>query len=102
VVIGEITKLFLTPDCRIDALEVKLRKATAERLRTRHSLLHPATIEIPAQSIQSIGDTVIMSAAFEDLRAPEPAPARAEGEPAPARPTRTETLTSPAPTPTRR
>jgi sporulation protein YlmC with PRC-barrel domain len=107
-VIGEITKLFLTGDCQVDAVEVKLRKATAERLRTRHSLLHSATVEIPAHSIQSIGDTVILSVPIEELQreAPsemegpraepetQPRPAELAGQP---RPTRSGTFTSPAP-----
>ena len=67
--IGELHRLFFHGDqFSIDAIEIKVRKEAAERLGLKHSTFHPATLEIPAGFIQSVGDAVILSAKLDDLR----------------------------------
>ena len=67
--IGEVHKLFFNgAQFSIDAVEVKLRKEIAEQFGVKHSTFHPATLEIPAGFIQSVGDAVLLSAKLEDLR----------------------------------
>ncbi len=68
IAIGEVTKLFLEGGrFAIDGIEVKLRKEPADRLKLKHSTFHSATIEIPTQFVQSVGDAVLLSATFDDL-----------------------------------
>lgn len=67
--IGELNRLFFHGEqFSIDAIEIKVRKETADRLGLKHSTFHPATLEIPAGFIQSVGDAVILSAKLDDLR----------------------------------
>jgi sporulation protein YlmC with PRC-barrel domain len=69
IAIGEVHKLFFHgAQFTIDAVEVKLRKEIAERLDIKHSTFHPATLEIPAGFVQSVGDAVILSAKLDELR----------------------------------
>jgi len=71
--IGEVTKLFLNGgQFSIDAVEIKLRKEIAERLGLKHSTFHPASIEIPAGFVQSVGDAVLLSIKLDDLRTVRP------------------------------
>lgn len=72
--IGEVNKLFFHGgQFSIDAVEVKLRKEIAERLGLKHSTFHPATLEVPAGFVQSVGDAVLLSAKLDDLRMIRPA-----------------------------
>jgi sporulation protein YlmC with PRC-barrel domain len=71
--IGEITKLFVQPDWRIDAFEVKLRRDAAERIGVQRSLFHGATIEISSALVQAIGDAVLLSVPAASLRQAQPA-----------------------------
>lgn len=67
--IGEVHKLFFHgAQFAIDAVEVRLRKEIAERFGIKHSTFHPASLEIPAGFVQSVGDAVILSAKLDDLR----------------------------------
>lgn len=79
--IGEITKLFIGSDLRIQAFEVKLRREVAERLGLRRSFLHSPMLEISADVVQSIGDAVLLSVPLAAIR-PQPSP-HAEPEPVP-------------------
>lgn len=68
--IGEVHKLFFNgAQFAIEAVEVKLRKEIAERLGIKHSTFHPATLEIPANYVQSVGDAVLLAARLDDLQA---------------------------------
>lgn len=82
-VVGEIATLFLDTfegeAWRVGALKIKLRKATAEHLGASRGLFHAATIEVPVSMVQSVGDTVVLSATSDELRRllpsePQPTP----------------------------
>ena len=45
-----------------------LFELVAERFGIKHSTFHPASLEIPAGFVQSVGDAVILSAKLDDLR----------------------------------
>jgi sporulation protein YlmC with PRC-barrel domain len=79
--IGEITKLFMGPDWRISALEVKVRRNAEEQVGVQHSMFHSATIEIATDLVQSIGDAVLLSVPSGSLRQPTEEPPAA-GAPA--------------------
>ncbi|HLL21079.1 MAG TPA: hypothetical protein VK427_03060, partial [Kofleriaceae bacterium] len=70
IAVGEVTKLFLQgAQFAIDGIEIKVRKESAEKLGLKASTFHAATLEIPVQYVQSVGDAVLLAARFEDLRA---------------------------------
>ena len=71
--VGEVNKLFFHgAQFAIDAIQVKVRKEVAERLGLKHSTFHPATLEIPAGFVQSVGDAVLLSAKLDDLSMLQP------------------------------
>lgn len=71
--LGEVDKLYFHGgQFAIDAVLVKLRKDPAERLGIKHSTFHPATLEIPAGFVQSVGDAVLLSAKLDDLAMLQP------------------------------
>jgi sporulation protein YlmC with PRC-barrel domain len=77
--IGEIERLFIDPtNLRISSLEVRLRKDIADRVGAHRSLFHGATIEIPANAVQSTGDVVILSVPLDALSPPEAPEASAQ------------------------
>ena len=66
--IGEVNKLFLRGEgFAIDGIEVKLRRDTADKLGLKHGAFHSATLEVPAQLVQSVGDVVLLSARLDEL-----------------------------------
>jgi sporulation protein YlmC with PRC-barrel domain len=68
-VIGEVSALFLNSEAwRIESLQVKLRRETAERVGASHGIFHAGSIEIPVASVQSVGDAIVLSVAVDDLR----------------------------------
>ena len=68
-VIGEIAALFLDSDAwRVESLQVKLRKEVADQLGATRGMFHAGTLEMPIRMVQSVGDTVILSVAAQDLR----------------------------------
>lgn len=74
IAIGEITRLFVeSDDWRIEALQVKLRKDSAERLGANRSMFRSVTVDIPSTAVQSVGDAVILSVPLDHLRLPEQA-----------------------------
>jgi len=74
IAIGEITRVFLdSSEWRVEALQVKLRRESAERLGANRSMFHAATLEIPTRMIQSVGDAVILSVPLDGLRSAESA-----------------------------
>ena len=76
--IGQIISIYLeTERWTVDAVQVVLRRPTAERLGAPRSIFQRRTLEIPVRFIQSVGDAVVLSAPVEGLRqlVPEGAPA---------------------------
>jgi sporulation protein YlmC with PRC-barrel domain len=79
-VIGEVSALFLNSEAwRIESLQVKLRRETADQIGASHGIFHAGTIEIPVGNVQSVGDAVVLSVAVDDLRQL----LGSDGEPAP-------------------
>jgi sporulation protein YlmC with PRC-barrel domain len=80
-VIGEVASLFLDSEAwRIESLQVKLRRETADRLGASRGIFHAGTIEIPVRVVQSVGDAVVLTVEVADLRQLLPV----DGERAPA------------------
>ncbi len=69
-VIGEVSALFLNSEAwRIESLQVKLRRETADHIGASRGIFHAGrNIEIPVGSVQSVGDAVVLSVAVDDLR----------------------------------
>ena len=68
-VIGAIAGLFLDSDSwRVESLQVKLRKEVADKIGATRGLFHAGTLEMPLRMVQSVGDTVVLSVATNDLR----------------------------------
>jgi len=68
-VIGEISGLFFDNETwRIDALQVELRKETADQLGAARSMFRAGSLDIPIGMIQSVGTTVVLSVRSDDLR----------------------------------
>ena len=73
IALGEVSKLYLLGgQFAIDAISVKLRKESAERLGLKHSPFNAAHIEIPAGFVQSVGDAVLLSVKLDDLQTLRP------------------------------
>lgn len=69
LVIGEVAALFLDSEAwRIESLQVKLRRDTADRLGASRGIFHAGTIEIPVGIVQSVGDAVVLSVEVAGLR----------------------------------
>jgi len=67
--IGEVAALLIdTSKWLIVALQIKLNKAATEQLGATRSLLRAATLELPVQMVQSVGDAVLLSAPTLELR----------------------------------
>ena len=67
--IGEIAALFLdTNSWRVESLLVKLRKDVADQIGATRGMFHAGTVETPMKMIQSVGDTVVLAVATDDLR----------------------------------
>lgn len=67
--IGEIAALFLDSEAwNVEAIQVALRKETADRIGVPRSFLRGGTIEIPVGLIQSVGDAVVLSSPVDRLR----------------------------------
>ena len=68
-IVGEISGFFLDSDTwSIDALQVALRKETADQLGAARSMFRAGSLEIPVRMIQSIGTTVVLAVRSDDLR----------------------------------
>jgi sporulation protein YlmC with PRC-barrel domain len=72
--IGEVAALFLDSDSwRVESLQIKLRKEVADQIGATHNIFHAGTLEVPVRIIQSVGDTVVLSLATDNLREVLPA-----------------------------
>ena len=68
-VIGEVAALFVdTESWRIESLQFKLRKEVADQLGATRNVFRAGTLEVPIRIIQSVGDTVVLSVATDNLR----------------------------------
>jgi sporulation protein YlmC with PRC-barrel domain len=78
--LGELTHILLDGKLALAAVEVKVRRNVAERLRLPHTRLRAPTLQIPADSVHSVGDVVILEVGLESLatptRTPEPSAVR--------------------------
>ena len=85
--IGQIASLCLDSEgWSVDAVQVTLRRQTAERLGASRSLFHRGAIEIPVRLIQSVGDAVVLSVPVDGLRQLLPASGAATEAPPPGSP----------------
>jgi len=67
--IGEVAAVFMdTATWTVVALQIKLSKAAAEQLGAARGLLRAATLELPVRTVQSVGDTVLLSVPTLELR----------------------------------
>lgn len=67
-VLGVVGGLFVdTETWSVPAVQVKLKGEIADRLGASRSLLHTATVAVPARFIQSVGDTLVLSLGVEAL-----------------------------------
>ena len=67
--IGQIISLCLDSETwNVDAVQVTLRRPTAERLGASRSIFHREAIEIPVRLVQSVGDAVVLSVPVDGLR----------------------------------
>jgi sporulation protein YlmC with PRC-barrel domain len=72
--LGELTHILIAGKLALAGVEVKVRRNVAERLRLPHSRLKAPTIQIPAATVHSVGDVVILEVGLDSLapRQPEP------------------------------
>jgi sporulation protein YlmC with PRC-barrel domain len=67
--IGEVAALFLDSDAwRVESLQIKLRKESADQLGATRGLFHAGTLELPVRMVQSVGDAIVLSVAALELR----------------------------------
>ena len=67
--IGEMAAVFIdTAAWTVVAIQIKLSKSAAEQLGAVRSLLRAATLDVPVQSVQSVGDAVLLSVPTVELR----------------------------------
>src|SRR5215831_13820223 len=67
--IGEVGALVIdTSAWSVVALQIKLNKAAAEQVGATRGLLHAATLDLPVQAVQSVGDAVVLSVPTAELR----------------------------------
>jgi sporulation protein YlmC with PRC-barrel domain len=67
--IGEVAALSIdTSAWTIVALQIKLRKATAEQLGAARGMLRAATLDLPVRMVQSVGDAVLLPVPTPELR----------------------------------
>lgn len=68
-VVGEVSGLFLDSETwNIDALQIELRKETADQLGAVRSMFRAGSLEVPIRMVQSVGTTVVLSVPSDDLR----------------------------------
>jgi sporulation protein YlmC with PRC-barrel domain len=67
--VGQIVSMSLDSETwNVEALQVALRRQTAERLGAARSIFQRGAIEIPVRFVQSVGDAVVLSVPVEGLR----------------------------------
>jgi sporulation protein YlmC with PRC-barrel domain len=72
-VIGNVHAVYIDgANLHLDCLAIEVRKDLADRLGVQRSLFHKGIVEIPADQIQFIGQTIILAVPFANLRATAP------------------------------
>ena len=67
--VGKIVSISLDSETwNVEALQVALRRQTAERLGAARSIFQRGALEIPVRFIQSVGDAVVLSVPVDGLR----------------------------------
>ena len=67
--IGEVAAVLIdTSTWMVTGLQIKLNKAAAEQIGAARSLIRAATLELPVQKVQSVGDAVLLSLPTLELR----------------------------------
>ncbi|HEX2568229.1 MAG TPA: PRC-barrel domain-containing protein [Polyangia bacterium] len=80
--LGAVDEIYLDGDTlQVEGLRVKLRNDIADELGVPHRAFHPGLIDVPAQHVQALGDTVVLRVDVRTLWQPPVSP---EPEPAPA------------------
>ena len=80
--VGQIVSISLDSETwNVEALQVALRRQTAERLGAARSIFQRGAIEIPVRFIQSVGDAVVLSVPVDGLRQLLPSPSATEAHP---------------------
>ena len=73
--IGEVAALFLDSEgWAVEAIQVKLRNAIADRLGAARTIFSAGTVDIPVRLVQSVGDAVVLAIPVEGLREVLPSP----------------------------
>jgi sporulation protein YlmC with PRC-barrel domain len=68
-VIGDVSAVSIDSEhWKVETVRIKLRKNAAVQLGAAHDLFHSASVEVPVQMIQSLGDAVVLSVAATGLR----------------------------------
>jgi sporulation protein YlmC with PRC-barrel domain len=60
---------------RVAAIQIALTKEIADRIGIKRSVFHPGTIDVPIDSVQSVGDAIVLTVAVDALRVTPPPPA---------------------------
>lgn len=67
--IGEIVDIIVeTVAWRVESLQVKVRKEAAEKIGVSRGVLRGGTFNLPVELIQSVGDSIVLSASSTELR----------------------------------
>jgi sporulation protein YlmC with PRC-barrel domain len=67
-VVGAASSIFINNTWSVESLLVKLGKDIADQLGVERTMFHPGALEIPVRMIQSVGDTIVLSAPLDALR----------------------------------
>lgn len=67
--IGEIVDIIVeTVTWRVESLQVKVRKEAAEKIGVSRGVLRGGTFNLPVELIQSVGDSIVLSASSTELK----------------------------------
>jgi sporulation protein YlmC with PRC-barrel domain len=67
--IGRVDSLLLDPaSWKVKALRVSLRREVTEAVGAPRSFFRKATVDVPTESVQSVGDAVLLRLKAHDLR----------------------------------
>ncbi|MBI4508383.1 MAG: PRC-barrel domain-containing protein [Deltaproteobacteria bacterium] len=59
--IGEVDGIFMDPEAwKIAALRIKLRREVADELGASRRTFRPATVAVPTEMVQGLGDAVVL------------------------------------------
>jgi sporulation protein YlmC with PRC-barrel domain len=68
-VVGDVAGLWLDIDhWRVEALQLKLRKEAAARLRTGGGMFHAPVLKVPIRLVQSVGQAIVLSVGVDELK----------------------------------